>query len=272
MQLSKEQINEYHHNGFLLLPGLFSQSEISLLLQEMERIIEEDCPRRILEKNGQVRSFFAPEEGSDLYWEVIKDERILTPAMQLLNSNVYVHQTKLNTKHAMVGDWWAWHQDFTFWHKDDGMPRSEVLTAMLYLNDANEFNGPMLLIPGSHQEGIAAAAAIEETGKQHGAQAWFKEYQKSTKYMSALTADLKYTLEQENIKKWAEQKGIVAAKAVAGSILFFHGNVFHASGNNLSPWDRNAFLATYNSVNNTLLDIPNPRPAFLANRNYTPLM
>jgi ectoine hydroxylase len=271
MQLSNEQIQEYHNNGFLMLHGIFSHAEVTLLLKEMEYIIQEDCPQRILEKSGRVRSFFAPESGSDLYREVIKDQRILTPAKQLLNNNVYVHQAKLNTKHAMVGDWWAWHQDFTFWHKDDGMPRPEVLTAMLYLNDANEFNGPMLLIPGSHREGIAPADAIESTEKQKGEQAWFKNYQQSTTYMSALTADLKYTLEQENIKRWAEEKGIVAAKAVAGSVLFFHGNVFHASGNNLSPWDRNAFLITYNSVDNTLQDISNPRPAFLANRNYRPL-
>ncbi|MBO9201556.1 MULTISPECIES: phytanoyl-CoA dioxygenase family protein [Niastella] len=270
MKLSEKQLNDYHRDGFLVLQDLFAAGEVAVMLQEMERIIQEDCPRRILEKSGAVRSFFAPEAGSGIYARVIRDERVLLPAIQLLNNNVYVHQSKLNTKHAMVGDWWAWHQDFTFWHNDDGMPRPDVLTAMIYLNDTNEFNGPMLIIPGSHRDGIASTGDTDE--KEDDANGWFNAYQNSATYMSALTADLKYTLEKDNIKRWAGRKGIVSAKAPAGSVLFFHGNVFHASSNNLSPWDRHAFLITYNSIENQLTDISNPRPEFIASRNYTPLL
>jgi ectoine hydroxylase len=188
----------------------------------------------------------------------------------LLATEVYIHQTKINTKRAMAGDWWEWHQDFAYWHQDDGMPSPEVLTAMVYLNDVNEFNGPMLVIPGSHKAGMINDKQDQQRSDENSSD-WFNKYQNSTTYMSALTTNLKYKLNQSTLINWVEKKGIYSAIGPAGSVLFFHGNVFHASSNNLSPWDRNAFLITYNSINNTLRESENRRPEFIANRNFTPV-
>jgi ectoine hydroxylase len=269
MNLTPAQIAHYHQDGYLLLESCFSLPEVTHMLHEMEQVIAEDCPRRILEKNGAIRSFFAPDFTSNLFRQVTRLARLVTPARQLLGEEVYIHQTKLNSKHAMVGDWWEWHQDYTFWQQDDGMPRPQVLTAMIFLNDITEFNGPMLLIPGSQAAGVVDAT--ENISASVDAD-WFTEYQQSTSYMSALTADLKYTLKQQTIAYWASRNGMQAAKGPAGSVLFFHGNVFHASANNLSPWDRHTFLITYNSVDNALQTLENPRPEFIANRDFTPIV
>ena len=269
MKLSKQQIESYRENGYLLLTDVFDEDEVSRMTEEMRKVIKEDCPRRILEKNGHVRSFFAPDHTNDLFRRIVRLDRLVNPSSQLIGSEVYIHQTKLNTKHALVGDWWEWHQDYTFWKLDDGMPAPEVLTAMIFLNDVNEFNGPMLLIPGSHKDGVIDAE--ENEGLPDENDKWFKDYQSSTSYMSALTSELKYTLKQHTIARWVEKRGIYPAKGPAGSVLFFDGNVFHASSNNLSPWDRHSFLVTYNSIKNTLPEMENPRPPFLANRIFTPL-
>jgi len=197
---------------------------------------------------------------------------LLQPAEQLVGNRVYIHQAKLNTKHAMVGDWWEWHQDFTFWKLDDGMPNPDVVTAMVYLNEINEFNGPLLLIPGSHKAGVidpegktALTSVTEEDTR-------FRAYQASKPYLSALTADLKYTVAQQTVAEWAVKKGLYSAKGPAGSVLFFHGNILHASSNNLSPWDRHTLLVTYNNVANALSEVESPRPSFIANRNFTALI
>ena len=271
MKLTIEQIESYRRNGYLLLGNIFNKDEINLVRQEMLKVITEDCPRRILEKNGAIRSFFAPDLTNNLFYRIVRSKRLVVPSAQLVGTDVYAHQTKINTKHALVGDWWDWHQDYTFWKLDDGMPEPNVLTAMIYLNDTNEFNGPMLLIPGSHKDGVLNA---EENARvmPAGDDQWFNKYQASTPYMSALTADLKYTLKQHTIAKWAEQNGIESAKGPAGSVLFFHGNIFHASSNNLSPWDRYTFLITYNSINNILSEIEKQRPEFIANRDFTPII
>lgn len=267
MYLATMQIEQFKEKGYLLIENLFDEKEVELIRTEMLQVIAEDCPRRILEKNGSVRSFFAPDHSNEIFEKIVKLKRLVIPAAQLIGTDVYAHQTKINSKSAMTGDWWEWHQDYTYWKKDDGMPAADVLTAMIYLNDVNEFNGPMLLIPGSHKIGTVDEGE-NISGDGENGNGWFEEYKTSTFYMTALTADLKYTLKQEEIARWAKQRGIESAKGPAGSVLFFHGNVFHASSNNLSPWDRYSFLVTYNSVNNQLGAVEKPRPAFIANRNF----
>lgn len=259
MQLSENEISHFEEKGFLLIEKIFSENEIDSMLKELPKVLLEETPRKILEKTGAVRSFFAPEHSSSLFSKVIRYKKIVEVASQLLKDDVYIHQSKLNTKHALLGDWWKWHQDYIFWKEDDGMPEDNVLTAMIFLNPVTEFNGPMLLIPSSHKLGVIntseAPANVQKNTEQPA-------------YMSALTADLKYSLDINIISELANKNGIVSVKGEAGSVLFFHGNIFHASANNLSPWDRHAFLVTYNSINNKLREIDNPRPSFIANRDY----
>lgn len=139
-------------------------------------------------------------------------------------TSLRIHQTKINSKYAMAGDWWEWHRDYTFWKKDDDMPEPNVLTAMIFLNNVNKFNGPMLFIPGSHKVDTVLSEENDPAAVSGNDQ--FKAYQTSTSYMSALTANLKYTLKQYTIAEWAEKNGIQSAKGKAGSVMFFHGNVF----------------------------------------------
>lgn len=267
MILTEKQKAQYHENGYIFIENLFTPQEIELMLKEMYVVIEEDSPKRILEKSGRVRSFFAPESTSNLFNDVVRQERIVNPSKQLIGTDIYKHQTKLNTKHAIVGDWWDWHQDYTYWKNEDGMPEADVLTAMIFLNDVNEFNGPFFLIPGSHKAGVIDASSRNEEENEE----WFDEYQNSTSYMSALTADLKYTLEERILAKWIDKNGLISIKGSAGSVLFFHGNLFHASTNNLSPWHRHTFLVTYNSVHNSLPHMENPRPEFISSRCFSPI-
>jgi len=63
---------------------------------------------------------------------------------------------------------------------------------------------------------------------------------------------------------------IYSSEGSAGLTMFFHGNLFHASANNLSARDRMSIFVSYNSVENKLRDIDHPRPAFIASRDFTP--
>ncbi len=268
MKLNQSQINEYHQNGFILLENHFSNGEINSLISELTDVFAYDTPRKILDKEGSVRTVFAPEETSELYASLVRSNRLITPAEQLLGSKVYAHQTKLNSKKAFVGDRWDWHQDFTYWHLEDGMLSSRVVTAMVYLDEVNEFNGPLLVIPGSHKSSFEDSSLNEEPKKDDS---WYDKYQKSNQFMNTLTVDLKYTIKRNTLEQWVNKSGIVSTKGPKGSVLFFHGSLYHSSSNNLSPWDRNLFLITYNSVENRLVTVENPRPSYIANRDFTPI-
>ncbi len=259
MWLTAQQIEHYHQHGFLVMRNYFSLTEIEILLDELPNIFAHDTPRRILEKSGAVRTVFASHTDNEVYGALSRLPRLVEPAKQLLDSEVYIHQFKINAKVALEGEQWEWHQDFLYWHKEDGMPRSRVVTAAIFLQEVNEFNGPMLVTPGSHREGMIDVNA-QLNGNGDGP-AW----------MPTLTADLKYKINKEILSRVTEQHNIVAIKGGAGFVLFFDGNLFHASANNLSPHDRLSVFVTYNSIENALVDVPNPRPQFIASREFTPI-
>jgi ectoine hydroxylase len=269
MKLTDKEVSFFREEGYLLMENLFSGEEVQAMLDELPAVLSEDTPRRILEKSGAVRSFFAAEKTNDVFKCVVQLDKLVTTSSHLLDDSVYIHQTKINSKHAMVGDWWEWHQDFPYWYIEDGMPDSKVLTAMIFLNDVSEFTGPMLIVPGSHLAGLVGDVANDS--KQADGNEWFDSYQNSTPYMTMLTASLKYTLKQNTLAAWIKKKGIVSMKGAAGSALFFHGSVFHASSNNMSPWNRSTFLVTYNSTSYAPNSVENPRPDFLCNRDFTPI-
>lgn len=261
MRLSDLQISQYHRDGYLVVPQCFSPAELDLLRPEVFTLFAKESPARVLEKTGEVRSVFAPDATSPMFGRLARIERLVVPASQLLDSDVYVHQYKINAKAALGGDLWEWHQDFLYWHKEDGMPAPRVLSAVLFLQDVNQFNGPMLVIPGSHRAGMLDVEADSRV-TANAACAW----------MPTLTADLKYKITKNMLTDLLDTAGMVSVEGHAGFVLFFDGNLFHASSCNLSPHDRVSIFVTYNSVENALTSVPSPRPGFIANRDFTPIV
>ncbi|MEW6736909.1 MAG: phytanoyl-CoA dioxygenase family protein, partial [Acidobacteriota bacterium] len=99
----------------------------------------------------------------------------------------------------------------------------------------------------------------------------YKSYQDSPTWISNLTADLKYTLNQATVTTLVDKYGIIAPKGPAGSVFFFHGNIVHGSPNNISPFDRLLIIITFSSIDNIPKRSINARPEFLASRDYAPL-
>lgn len=260
MQLTTEQIEQYENQGIIFFPKYFSQPEVELMRAELSQI-GEDRPGRVLEKDNQtVRALHGCHTNSSVFQCLIRHPRLLEPAQQILLSQVYLYQFKINFKAAFSGDVWPWHQDFVFWHKEDGMRSPRVINVMVFLDEVNEFNGPLYLIPASHKEGL-----IEVEARVPGA----KDQQGGWK--TNFSADLKYSLDRESITKLVAQRGLVAPKGPSGSVLFFHSNLAHGSGPNISPYTRKVALITYNSVHNIPLSKGEPRPEFLVSRDCTPL-
>lgn len=59
-----------------------------------------------------------------------------TPARagrQILGSEVYIHQSRVNYKPGYGGTGFYWHSDFETWHSEDGMPRMRALSVSIAL-------------------------------------------------------------------------------------------------------------------------------------------
>ena len=259
MKLSKEQFKQYEKQGVLVIQDCMSQAEVEVLRDEAKALMEQDLPGRVLEEDKKtVRGLHGCHFNSDVFRNLTMHPRLLEPAEQVLGGEVYVHQFKINIKAAFGGEVWPWHQDYIFWEKGDGMPAPRAVNAAVFLDDVTEFNGPLLFIPGSQNHGMIDVSARKDASTEN---AW----------IANLSAKLKYTLDEETVISLSEEGGIVAPKGPAGSVLFFHGNVVHGSVSNISPYKRTLAIITYNSVENKLLDIENPRPEFLASRDFTPI-
>ncbi|MDF5717206.1 MAG: phytanoyl-CoA dioxygenase family protein [Rhizonema sp. NSF051] len=262
MKLNTDQIEYYREHGLLFIPEIFSIKEVEAMHTVVEDLIVKDTPGRILEKDKKtVRALHGCHTNTEIFDSLVRHPSLLLSACEILNSDVYVYQFKINFKAAFGGDLWPWHQDFVFWDKEDGMPSPKALSVTVFLDECNEFNGPMYFIPGSHKESLIHLGQIESSEVKDQKKDWKSNFR----------AALKYSLGKETIAKLAIEKGIVAPKGPSGSVLFFHPNLVHASAPNISPYDRRLLIISYNSINNIPSFKGQPRPEFLVSRDYTPL-
>jgi ectoine hydroxylase len=242
MKLTSKQHDAYLKDGFLLIEGLFSADEIGHLRGEIRRLSDRPLDSHLYEGDGQtMRALHGCDQQSEVMGRLVRNRRLLQPVEQMLGERVYLHQFKVSLKAAFEGDVWKWHQDYAFWQHNDGLPESKAITAAVFLNRATDFNSPLWLIPGTRTEPLLPCRAFQRARQlPRGAPEWHEN----------VVADFKYTLADDEVRRLAEKNGLVSATGDAGTVLFFHSSVPHASTWNLSPWDRVAVLISYNAVSN----------------------
>lgn len=261
--ISSIQVDKYNRDGYILIDNVLSADEIRMLRSEVKYEARATGERVVLEKGSNiVRSIYGVHFSNRLFDEAARQERIVEPVKKILKNDVYVYQSKVNLKGAFDGDVWDWHQDYIYWHKEDGMPASKVLTVAVFLDEVTEFNGPLMLIPGSHRHGVLSGRVLDT----HPA-----GYENKPGWIANLTADLKYTIDRNVISELVQANGIVSAKGSAGSVLIFDGNIVHASPANISPLARTLLLYTYNRVDNAPDIGKLHRPDFLVSRDSRPI-
>jgi len=271
VSLEKDQLEQYSGDGFILLPEHFTPLEVDIMRRELPAIFDEDSLSRVTEKDGHiVRSVYGSHATNEVFRKLTQHPRVVEPARQILQSEVYIYQFKINAKVAFEGDLWQWHQDYIFWRKEDGMPSDRVINVLIFLDEVNEFNGPLFLIPKSHREGMIDVIPQDEL--ENGKAGKQDAYKDSPSWISNLTADLKYSLSKETVRRLAARNGLVAPKGPAGSVLFFHGNLMHGSANNISPFDRMVIIITYNSTENIPIAVGKLRPDFLVGSYQGPIV
>ena len=260
--LTNEQTTFYEENGYLHLEELFSKDELGTFQAELERLRleaeKEKTPEVVLEPDGNaIRSIFAIHKSNALVGRLSRDRRLVDIVSFLLGSQVYIHQSRINYKPGFEGKQFYWHSDFETWHLEDGMPRMRAISCSIALSDNYEFNGPLLVIPGSHKQYVVCTGGTPENH-----------------YLESLRKQEYGVPAPEMLQKLVEGGGMAAPKGPAGSVTFFECNMMHGSNSNITPWPRHNIFMVYNSVENALIEpfcgLP-PRPEFIAHRDFTPI-
>ena len=139
--LNQEQVEQYRTEGFLTLPGVFTEAE----LEPIDRYLRANADVEWTHKNDD------PLREAHYHYRPLYDfctstalldrlEPLLGPDIVLLYAHI------LNKKPGGLRV--AWHQDGPYWHRID--PKIAV-TAWVALDDATPENGCMRVIPGSHR-------------------------------------------------------------------------------------------------------------------------
>jgi ectoine hydroxylase len=247
MKLSQSQLDTFDRDGYLFFPALFRPEEIKVLVDEVPSLYAQRRPENVREKTGGVvRTNFAAHLYSAPFARLARHPRMVEPVKQVFGEDVYMHQFKINGKQAFDGDVWQWHQDYGTWKNDDQMPEARAMNVAIFLDEVNEFNGPLMFIPGSHKAGVLEA-----------------EHDTST------TSYPLWTINNDNIRELVRNGGIVAPKGPAGSMILFHGCLVHASTSNLSPWNRVSVYLSLCTVSNHIRRFK--RPGYIAHRDFSPI-
>jgi ectoine hydroxylase len=251
MKLEESQLQQFNEQGYILFPGLLSKEEVSHLQQAVPAILSRRGPEVVREKEDDeaARLAFGVHDYSAPFEALVTLPRILEPVKQLLNGDVYLHQSRLNPKPGFgKGGGWDWHQDYPPWHLVDGMPEPKCVMASIFIDDCTAVTSPLLVVPRSQQHGLLESK-LHEDAKGRG---------------YAL-----HHIDVEVLTTLAERNGIEPLIGPAGSVAFVHCNVVHGSSNNVSPWRRAIVYYNYNAVNNACKS--SERPWFQNNRDFTPL-
>jgi hypothetical protein len=91
------------------------------------------------------------------------DERLLGPVRAELGGELGPFTSKLNFKRAREGSEFPWHQDYPYWYVAAGTQAQDVVTAIVFLDDATIDNGALRVIPGSHRNGAVRRNPADPT-------------------------------------------------------------------------------------------------------------
>ncbi len=259
---SGAEVESYGRDGYLQIPGLLDTEEVQRYWDELGRLstdpgIKTD-ERTVVEKSSdEVRSIFEVHRISDVIAELARDPRVLGRARQLLGSEVYIHQSRINYMPGFKGNGFYWHSDFETWHAEDGLPAPRTVSLSIALTDNYPFNGGLMVMPGSQHTFVSCSGS---TPANH--------YKESLQEQEVGTPD------RDTLRALAHRHGIDQFTGPAGSALMFDCNMMHGSGNNITPFPRSNIFIVFNSVENVPgapFAAPSPRPGWVASRDFTPV-
>ncbi|MAV37822.1 MAG: proline hydroxylase [Planctomycetaceae bacterium] len=251
MHLTTTQIAQFQETGLLYLPSLLSQEMLAALQTALPEILARRGPEVIPEKDNpdSPRLVFGAHHYCEAFRKLSLSRRLLQPIQQLLAEDVYLHQSRINPKQGMGhGGSWDWHQDYPPWHTIDGMPEPRCIVAAVFIDACTAVNSPLLVVPGSHRQGLLDSR-LHEDARGRG---------------YAL-----HHIDSSTLTRLADQHGIEALVGPAGSVAFVHCNLVHGSAPNVSPWRRAIAYLIYNAVGNACTR--DDRPWYQNERNFAPL-
>ena len=224
MKLSPEKIDFFKNNGYLDVGPVLTSKELDEARTAYDGIFQaEEKPesyRNLGQKEGEELSAGAVLQIIDMhrlhpiFHTIIHKPLVLDIIESLMgHSEINLYHDQALYKPALNGDIVPWHQDNGYWKLDP----PEAMSIWIALDDADEENGCMWVVPGSHKSGEAG-------------------HQRAGQYVAQLKAD-------------ADESLAAAVPISAGSAMIHHCQTLHMTKPNLSPRQRRAWVIHFIPAN-----------------------
>jgi len=161
--ITPEQVEHYREQGFLFLPGILDGAFVEELRTEAEAALDRMEQHRLVTNHLWQGSWISEDKRENQRMDAIHDMQFHSAAFTrmllhpplleafeaLIGPNVQLHHTKLLAKPAKKGGGFPMHQDYPYFPHE----RHSMMAVSLYLDDADDENGCIRVVPGSHKLG-----------------------------------------------------------------------------------------------------------------------
>lgn len=207
------ELAAYGRDGFYWRDRVFAPAEVARLREVVEA---QDFAAAYKQAEGTVHSLSLAAAHPELRG-LACDPRLVAVVTALLGPDVCLQHSKLAAKPLRAGHGaFSWHQDFAYY------PHScpDLLSIMVMLDDADEDNGCMWMLPGSHRLGL----------------------------LPHQDADGRFTGGCTGERLWERPGAAVAVTPRAGGISVHHALTLHGSPANRSGRPRRGLVFSYRAA------------------------
>ena len=220
-ELSDEQIEFFHQNGYVSGIRILSEQQVDQLRRELNDLFDPDHDGRELwheyhtNESGDPNSILFHALGAwrikPGFHDVLWHPAFTTAASQLLAGPVRFWHDQLFCKPAKHGGVVAWHQDYSYWTRTKPMSH---LTCWIGLDESTRDNGCLQYVPGSHRWDLLPITGL--AGDMHA---------------------IRQALDDE---QWEMLNNPVAIELQPGEAAFHHPLMVHGSNENRTDRPRRA--------------------------------
>jgi ectoine hydroxylase-related dioxygenase (phytanoyl-CoA dioxygenase family) len=156
--ISERDVAFYRDNGYLVVRDVVGRSEVAELRRVTDDLVEQaravsahddvyDLEDSHSAAEPRVRRIKTPHLWHPAYARMVRHPAIVEILRRLLGPSIRFDVSKLNLKAAGYGAPVEWHQDWAFYpHTNDDLAAVGIM-----IDDVDEANGPLMVIPGSHK-------------------------------------------------------------------------------------------------------------------------
>ncbi|WP_257349661.1 phytanoyl-CoA dioxygenase family protein [Pseudalkalibacillus decolorationis] len=231
--INSKDVDFYKDQGYLLVKGVFNSQEVDDMRTGIENIIQRAAKAK-MDHNATWDGDYLPKEKlkklvlkgfhnvhyhDSVFLNALSHPNMRAVLKQIIGPNVQLHHSKMLVKPPENGAAFPMHQDYPYFPHEN----HTMLAASVHLDDSNEENGCLRVVPESHKEG-----ALPHVGRHYLDQ---KDYPISIG---------------------------TPCPAEAGDVLFFNYLTIHGSNVNQSTRNRRNLLFQYREAS----DFPTSKEHF----------